>query len=167
MKDRMQTNSMVLLLGFTGLLAWQDPRPPERSGPEPVSRAAARAEVPGKPVRHPLEGVYKLTGRVVNGVRDRKPSKGYLAITGRHLFLNLASPGLREDRPLVNAGVREWREVDGGLRTTTRLDFFSDGAGDLHFVRDGKQEHRRIVQVAGGLRVMQAQRTWLEFERVE
>jgi hypothetical protein len=67
----------------------------------------------------------------------------------------------------VHAGVREWREVDGGLRTTSRLDFFSDGAGDLHFVRDGKQELRKLVPMVGGLRVLQGQRTWLEFERVE
>ena len=161
----MQTKSTLLLLGLSGLFAWQDPRPADAAAT--AQGAAASEAVPGKPEQHPLEGVFKLTGRVINGARDRKPSKGYLAITGRHLFLNLASPGLREDRPLVHAGVREWREVEGGLRTTTRLDFFSDGSGDLHLVRDGKQELRRIVRVVGGLRVMQGQRTWLEFERVE
>ena len=156
MTEPMQTPSILLTLGLAVSIAWQDPRSP-----------AARDDVPGAPEKHALEGVYKLKGRVINGVRDRKPSKGYLAITGRHLLLNLASPGLREDRPLVHAGVREWREVEGGLRTTSRLDFFSDGAGDLHFVRDGKQELRKLVPMVGGLRVLQGQRTWLEFERVE
>lgn len=161
----MQAKAFLMLFSLGGALALQDPRP--STMPKPPAPAAEQSPVPGRPKRHAFEGVYRLTGRVMNGIRDDKPSKGYLAITSRHLFLNLAAAGPEAEHPLVNAGVREWRPSAEGVRTTARLDWYSDSAGELHFVKDGKQEERVIRAVQGGLRVMQGQRTWLEFERVE
>ena len=138
---------------------------PAKQGPSQPPRE--RAAVLGKPERHPYEGVYRLTDRVKGGVADLRKSKGYLVITGRHLCLQLAAPGADEQHPLVNAGVREWRPTDGGIRTTTRLEFFSDTSGELHFAKDGEQEQRVLRAVRGGLRVMQGERSWLEFERIE
>lgn len=156
----MQPRHLLLLLSLVSAFALQDPKPSEKP-------AAPAEHVVGKPKPHAYEGVYRLTGRVMNGIRDSKPSKGYLAITNRHLFLNLAAAGPDKGHPLVNAGVREWRPTADGVRTTARLDWYSDSAGDLHFVKDGKQEVRVIRAVVGGLRVMQGQQSWLEFERVE
>lgn len=156
----MQPRHLLLLLSLVSAFALQDPKPSEKP-------AAPAERVVGKPKPHAYEGVYRLTGRVMNGIRDSKPSKGYLAITNRHLFLNLAAAGPDKEHPLVNAGVREWRPTADGVRTTARLDWYSDSAGDLHFVKDGKQEVRVIRAVVGGLRVMQGQQSWLEFERVE
>ena len=44
---------------------------------------------------------------------------------------------------------------------------YTDSGGDLHFVKDGDQEVRKIQKMMGGLRVLQGDRTWLEFERIE
>ncbi len=176
MNPTMRTHPSMLLLCLVAPLAWQDPRPARAQDPKPAAtakQAAAaqpvdpRATAAGRPPRHRYEGVYRLTGRVIRGMRDQKPLKGYLAITSRHLFLSLASAGPSEEHPLVNAGVREWRATDGGIRTTARLDYFTDGAGKLHFVKDGKEEIRAIRVMQGGLRVVQADETWLDFERVE
>ena len=163
----MQTNTFLLLISLSSVLVMQDPKAGQPARQAPPTPRSSPSLPPGKAEPHPFEGVYKLTGRVMAGVPDGKPSKGYLAITRRHLFLNLAAAGPDQRHPLVNAGVREWRPVNDGMRTTARLDFFSDGAGDLHFVEDGKQETRVIRAVRGGLRVMQGQRSWLEFERIE
>lgn len=165
----MRTTTTVLLLCLTAGMSWQDPKPAPKKPNEkaPAKQAPAQKEIPGTPKRHAYEGVYKLTGRVINGVPDAKPSKGYMALTGRHLFLNLASSGPEKDHPLVNSGVREWRPVKDGIRTTARLDWYTDSAGDLHFVPDGKQEIRNIVPIHGGLRVVQGLRTYLDFERIE
>lgn len=163
----MRTTTTVLLICLTTVMSWQDPKPAKAQDPKKPEATSKPAKVPGRPKRHRYEGVYKLKRRVMDGIPDDKPSRGYLAITGRHLFLNLASSGPEKDHPLVHAGVREWRPAQDGLRTTARLDFFSDSAGDLHFVEDGKQEVRRIQEMRGGLRVLQGQRSWLEFERVE
>ncbi len=167
MKHTMTRRPSLLLLCLAAPFVWQDPRPAAAQDPAPAAKPVDRVAAKGRPKRHRYEGVYRLTGRVIRGVRDQKPLKGYLAITSRHLFLNLASAGPSADRPLVNAGVREWRETDGGIRTTARLDYFSDGAGKLHFVKDGKEEVRAIRMMQGGLRVVQADETYLEFERVE
>ena len=43
----------------------------------------------------------------------------------------------------------------------------TDSSGELHFVKDGDQEVRKIQKMMGGLRVLQGDRTWLEFERIE
>lgn len=121
----------------------------------------------GKPERSPLEGVYRLRKRVTGGVPDAKPNKGYLAITARHMFLSLASAGLDKASPLLHAGVREWVKVGSDVRTTAKLDYYTDGDGLIHQTPDGKQEVRRIEIVLGGVRVMQGPHSWLEFERVE
>ena len=169
----MRTTVGLLLLCLPLVAAWQDPEPakpgkPAASAQGPAAKnEAAKHAVPGRPARHPLEGVYRLTGRVIDGVADRKPSKGYLAITSRHLLLSLASTGPNRKHPLVHAGVREWRPAEQGMRTTARLEYYTDSGGDLHFVKDGDQEVRKIQKMMGGLRVLQGDRTWLEFERIE
>jgi len=182
----MRTTTTVLLICLTTAFSWQaprwqDPRPARPQDPKPASKqaeqgkpegserepAAKEKQIPGKPKRHRFEGVYKLKRRFINGVRDEKPSKGYLAITGRHLLLHLASDGPNKRYKLVHSGVREWREMPKGIETTARLETYTDDGGKLHFVKDGARELRRIEPIHGGLRVMQGLRTWLEFERIE
>tara|TARA_R110002072_G_scaffold264409_1_gene423116 strand:- start:20555 stop:21097 length:543 start_codon:yes stop_codon:yes gene_type:complete len=178
----------LLLLGAAVLCRWQDPQPvaqdPVKQDPASKQVAAkqepakqnpaekptdkqAQKKVPGKPDRSPLEGVYRLRKRVTNGIPDAKPNKGYLAITSRHLFLSLASAGLDETLPLLHSGVREWIKVGADVRTTAKLDYYTDGDGVIHQTPEGKQEVRRIELVLGGVRVMQGPHSWLEFERVE
>ena len=164
----MRTYAGLLLLCLPLAAAWQDPAPAKGAKGAEASRSrAASSGVPGRPSRHPLEGVYRLTGRVIDGIADPKPNKGYLAITARHLLLSLASTGPNKKHPLVHAGVREWRPAEQGMRTTARLEYYTDSSGDLHFVKDGDQEVRKIQKMMGGLRVLQGDRTWLEFERIE
>ena len=166
--------SSLLLLGAAFLLGWQDPEPPPQNsqGPEakkqsPKVQKGKRGQIIGAPERSPLEGVYRLTSRVVNGLPDKKRSRGYLAITSRHLFINLASPGPKDEHPLVHAGVREWRKVGNDIRTTAKLDYFSDNEGRIAITPEGKQEARHIEIIRGGVRVIQSSRSWLEFERIE
>ena len=101
----MQPRHLLLLLSLVSAFALQDPKPSEKP-------AAPAERVVGKPKPHVYEGVYRLTGRVMNGVRDSKPSKGYLAITNRHLFLNLAAARPDKEHPSERwgAGVA----TDGG-----------------------------------------------------
>ncbi|MGK0204327.1 MAG: hypothetical protein ACI89X_000472 [Planctomycetota bacterium] len=143
--------------------AKQDPA--KQDAANPTKKPAGK--VVGRPDRSPLEGVYRLRKRVTAGVPDAKPSKGYLAITGRHMFLSLASKGLDETAPLLHSGVREWIKVGADVRTTAKLDYYTDGAGVIHQTPEGKQEMRRIEIVLGGVRVIQGPHSWLEFERVE
>jgi hypothetical protein len=149
----------------------QDPAKQSSANQDPVKQDLAKqdsAKQPvGKPERSPLEGVYRLRKRVTGGVPDAKPNKGYLAITARHMFLSLASAGLDKTSPLLHAGVREWVKVGSDVRTTAKLDYYTDGDGLIHQTPDGKQEVRRIEIVLGGVRVMQGPHSWLEFERVE
>ena len=165
----MRTTTVFALFAAAAALRWQDPRPqdprPQEAAPTPA--AAPATDVPGRPERHPLEGVYELKKRVVGGRTDPQPNRGYLAITSGHLFLCLASPGARPDRPLVHAGVREWHEAQNALRTTVKIDYWSDGGGAIHLEQAGKVEARRIEPMRGGVRVLQGDRSWLEFERVE
>lgn len=184
----MRTASSLVLLAAAVLCRWQDPQkvetPPQ--GPQkPVAEKSAAEKsaaeksasgkakpggakkVLGKPERNPLEGVYRLRQRVVDGLRDPTPCKGYLAITARHMFLNIAAQGPDKSVPLLHAGVREWSKSGGDVRTVAKLDYYTDGEGGIHQNDDGKQEMRKIELVRGGVRVMQGTQSWLEFERVE
>lgn len=180
-------------LGCCALLGWQllvaavqDPVPqdpvPPRSKPAGSEAPAATKQgeeaaadepkpaakpLPGRAPRHRFEGVYVLRRRVLNGSDDQKPNHGYLVITARHLFLTLAAPGPSDERPLVHAGVRRWQELSDGVRTTMLLDYYSDDTGVIHIEPRGKQEVRQLELVRGGIRVVQGDRTWLEFERIE
>jgi hypothetical protein len=186
----MRTMMPLLLLGAAVLCRWQDPKPvvqdpvtgvstaqqspktqsPKKGAAKQDSAKATKKladKVPGKSEQSPLEGVYRLRQRVTAGVPDARPNKGYLAITGRYMFLSLASKGLDETSPLLHSGVREWIKVGSDVRTTAKLDYYTDGDGRIHQTPEGKQEVRRIEIVRGGVRVMQGEHSWLEFERVE
>ena len=167
MMNSSRIRSCLLLASICGVAASRGEWLQDPAKQAPATTKRARAVIPGTPERHPYEGVYRLTGRVKGGIADLRKSKGYLVITRRHLCLQLAAPGPDEEHPLVNAGVREWRPTDRGVRMTTRLEFFSDTSGELHFAKDGAQEQRVVRAVRGGLRVMQGERSWLEFERIE
>ena len=167
MMSAKRVRSLLLFALICGLTALRGGSPQDPAKQAPATSKREQAAPPGLPARHPYEGVYRLTARVKGGIADLRKSKGFLVITGRHLCLQLAAPGVDAQHPLINAGVREWRPTDGGIRTTTRLEFFSDTSGELHFAKDGAQEQRVIRSIQGGLRVMQGERSWLEFERIE
>lgn len=166
----MRKMTSLLVLVSAVLLQWQDPKPTIQ---KPVTQqpadkpATTLGKVIGTSKRHPLEGVYKLRSRVVQGLASNPSSRGYLVITRRHMFLSLASPGTSDEHPLVHAGVREWRMTDDGVRMTCKLDYFSNESGVITMTPEGKQDVRRIQIVRGGVRVIQGEQTWLEFERVE
>ncbi|MFK7739378.1 MAG: hypothetical protein AB8H80_03570 [Planctomycetota bacterium] len=163
------TALVLLLAASSAVAAWQqDPKPAAsapaaQAGSNPAPKAAPKAA----PEKHKFEGVYELRRRVLNGIDDKKRSRGFLAITKRHLILTLAQGGVDEDHPLVHSGIREWQQVGETVRTTVKLDYFSDGAGKIHLQPGGKQEVRKLELIRGGLRVRQGARTWLEFERIE
>lgn len=176
----MRKMTSLLVLVSAVLLQWQDPKPTiqkpatqqpaaqQPQGQEPADKPATTLrKVIGKPKRHPLEGVYKLRSRVVQGLAGNPSSRGYLVITSRHMFLSLASPGTSDEHPLVHAAVREWRMTDDGVRMTSKLDYFSNESGVITMTPEGKQDVRQIQIVRGGVRVIQGEQTWLEFERVE
>jgi len=172
----MRKMTPLLVLLSAAWLQWQDPKPAKpatKQDPDPTKQAPAtksakpKRPIPGKPKRHPLEGVYKLRSRVIEGVPGNGQNKGYLVITGRHLFLSLASPGTDDNHPLVHSAVREWRQTADGIQMTAKLDYFSDNNGAITMTPDGKQETRHIQPIRGGLRVTQGQHSYLEFERLE
>lgn len=179
----MRKMTSLLVLASAVLLQWQDPKPtkPTVKGPEaqqpqgqkpqrqkPTGQPAKTLrKVVGKPERNPLEGVYKLRSRVVQGLAGNQSNRGYLVITSRHMFLSLASPGTSDEHPLVHSSVREWRMADDGVRMISKLDYFSDNGGVITMTPEGKQDVRMIQIVRGGVRVIQGEQTWLEFERVE
>jgi hypothetical protein len=160
----------LLAAALAGALAspWlQDPVKPAPAPAPPKAPEGPAKEVPGKPDRHELEGVYELKRRMGPAGADARTSRGYLAITGRHLFLCLAAEGADATAPLVHAGVRTWQPQQDRVRTTVLLGWLSDRDGSLKVEKPGTEELRRIEPMKGGLRVMQPDNRWLEFERVE
>ena len=163
----------LLVVVAAALSQWQDPKPTQAPAKKPVEQQpAGKSQKPpravvGKQKRDPLEGVYKLRSRVVQGLAGNGSNRGYMVITGRHLFLSLASPGTSDKHPLVHSSVREWRMLNDGMHMTSKLDYYSDNGGVITMTPAGKQEVRRIQVVRGGVRVLQGEQTWLEFERVE
>jgi hypothetical protein len=145
------------------LLAAVGPQDPA----SPPKAQAAGQDPPGQPPRHPLEGVYELRSRVLNGKPDGNSSRGFLAITRRHLFLHLAAPGPDTSMPLVRASVRQWKPEDEHVAMTIQLGWFTDKDGGLHAEKPGGVEKRRLELQQGGVRVVQDDRNWLEFERIE
>ena len=124
----MRTATSLLLLGAAVFCRWQDPKPAQKPpATKPVAEKAASdpqgkdqkagekkkpaKKVLGKPERNPIEGVYRLRQRVVDGLPDPTPCRGYLAITSRHMFLNIAAQGPDKSIPLLHAGGREWVKV--------------------------------------------------------
>lgn len=178
--------SLPIAVGL--LVAWitapsaQDPAKPPVPAPAPTpapaaaapvaadqsAAAPAPADVPGKPKPHPLEGVYTLRTRVLDGRPTVQPSQGYLCITGRHLFLHLAAPGSSADTVLLRSSVRSWVPKEAGtVQTTVRIGWATDDKGTIQFEQAGLQETRRIEPIRGGVRVTQDLRNWLDFERIE
>lgn len=145
----------------------QKPAPAAKPTPPPATATPDAQDAPGKPARHPIEGVYALRGRVMNGRKDTLPSLGFLAITHRHLFLYLAGQGADPASPLLRAGVRTWKPAEDYVDATIQLGWFTDADGGVHLEKAGTAERRRIELVQGGVRVVQDERNWLEFERVE
>lgn len=182
----MHKTSSLLLLGAALLVHWQDPQPAAQD-PVPTPKVQSAPEKPdaekpatdkpadgktapkviGKPEPSPLEGVYQLRSRITAGVLNANPSRGYLAITNRHMLLSLASAGQDEAFPLLHSSVREWRKVGADVRTTVKLDYYTNNDGEVFLTPDGKQEVRRIQLIRGGVRVHQDGNSWLEFERIE
>lgn len=165
----MRKMTPLLVLLSAAWLQWQDPKPAKPAVKQAPTTKATKSKGPvaGKPKRHPLEGVYKLHSRVVDGLAGNGKNKGYLVITGRHIFLSIAAPGTDDLHPLVHSAVREWRETSDGFQMTAKLDYYSDSNGTITMTPEGKQETRRIQPIRGGVRVMQGQHTYLQFERVE
>jgi hypothetical protein len=162
--------AVAIALAFTALLARvQDPPPAPVPAPPSVAPPAPAAKPPAPPARHPIEGVYELRARIVGGKKATVPSRGWLAITQRHLFLCLSAPGTDPDAPLLRAGVRTWQpeQEAGSVRTTVQLGWFTDKDGTVHLERTGTAERRRIDLIRGGVRVAQDDHNFLEFERVE
>jgi hypothetical protein len=164
-----------VLLGSLGAPWFQDPVKPAPA-PAPTPAAAApevpqdgeAKPVPGKPKAHPLEGVYVLRERVLDGKTSPIHSTGYLCLTGRHLFLQLGAPGKDASSVLLRSGVRTWVPRDGGnMQTTVLVGWATDDDGTIHFEKPGTIEQRRIEAIRGGVRVTQDGRNWLDFERVE
>lgn len=127
-----------------------------------TDKAPAAARTP-----HPLEGVYALRARMLDGKADRQPSRGFVAITQRHLLLCFASPGPTPDAPLLRAGVRTWKPADAFVDGIVELGWYTDVNGKVVTERAGAAERRRIDVIPGGIRIWQDNRSWLDFERVE
>jgi hypothetical protein len=132
----------------------------------PVTGAPAKA-VPGKPDKNALEGVYELKRRVGPAGPETRVSRGYLAITGRYMFMCIAAEGADGTTPLVHCGVRSWQTHQERVRTVALVGWLTDRDGAIKLERRGHEELRSIEPVRGGLRVMQPDNHWLEFERVE
>ena len=144
------------------LLAWSSVQEPE-----PAPAGEAPKAVPGTPARHPLEGVYELRRRVVDGRAEVQPGRGYVAITRRHLLLCFAGPGKDPESPLLRAGARSWSLKGERFESVVKLGWFTDTAGKLHVEEPGTAEVRKVVIERGTLRIVQDEHNALEFERIE
>lgn len=159
----------VLLFGlFTGAIAapWaQDPKPAPTDAPPPATAPGPKPAAPRTP--HPLEGVYKLHARMLQGRADGRPTAGYLAITQRHLFVCLAANGVDPEKPLLRAGVRTWQANNDMFDGAVQLGWYTDAAGRIVVEKPNSPERRRIEAIPGGVRVWQDAGNWLDFERIE
>jgi len=167
---RLLPTALLALVAFRAMWFPQEPTPtPAPAAPVPSSTPAAGKAVPGTPVRHPLEGVYELRRRRVDGRIDERPGRGHVAITQRHLFFCFAAPGPDPDRPLLRSGVRTWSQKAAAdpVDAVVQLGWFTDAEGGVHLEVPGTAEPRRMVLERGLLRIVQDARNDLEFERVE
>ncbi|MFN6193741.1 MAG: hypothetical protein ACK5BN_07965 [Planctomycetota bacterium] len=128
----------------------------------PRNKAPGTARTP-----HPLEGVYALRARMLDGKAERQQSRGFVAITQRHLFLCFASPGPTPQMPLLRAGVRTWKAADTFVDGVVELGWYTDLDGKVVAERAGANERRRVDVIPGGIRIWQDNRNWLDFERIE
>jgi hypothetical protein len=156
------------LLGAALTFSTQDPvKPTTPATPAVIDEATAAKDVPGRPPRHVLEGFYELNRRVVEGVDELQKSRGYLAITNRHMVFCVVAGGPDPDVPLLRGAVHEWQSEGESLRRVVKLSYFTDGAGGVNIDPTGSTERRRIEFVRGGVRVLQDNRNWLDFTRLE
>lgn len=147
----------------------QDP-PPKPQQPATPASAPAPAQDPKEPIlppHHPLEGVYELRRRVVANQEEVRPSRGYLAITRRHMFLCVIGPGVDDSMALPRSSVRGWRQVDDQLETEVKVGWYTDASGGLHVEKAGDKEVRRIATERGAVTIYQDDYSFLEFVRVE
>jgi hypothetical protein len=144
------------------------PRSADAATPATPSTGAANGKAStAARTPHPLEGVYTLRARMLDGKAERLPSRGFVAITQRHLFLCLASPGATPESPLLRAGVRTWKPAEAFVDGTVQLGWYTDADGTVVTERAGASERRRVDPIPGGIRIWQDNRSWLDFERVE
>ena len=156
--------------GLSGVVGWTStaPRSPQDlQDPQDSQDPQGEARSEQRPERDPIEGVYRLKRRMLRGAPDPNTSRGYVAITRRHLLLCFAGAGSDPDYPLLRAGVQEWKRRETGYQTTVQLGFYSDADGELHVEKKGELRNRRIDVVRGLLRIWQDESSFLEFERVE
>ncbi|MCR9244536.1 MAG: hypothetical protein NXI31_05850 [bacterium] len=165
------------VLGASGV-AWsaQDPAPAERPAEKPTQEPAEKQE-PGQKdpgtssvkrlPRDPIEGVYRLLSRMIDGVPDPNAVRGYVAVTRRHMLLCLAARGPDPDYPLLRAGVREWQRRKRSFDTIVQMGFYTDADGEVHVEEPGTSQVRRIDVIRGKLRIWQEGNSYLEFERIE
>lgn len=169
----MKTIALLCLLGTAGATfwpRWQDPQKPAAESAPAASPAAPQGPAVPKnlPPPSPLEGVYELRTRTVDGKAEMHRARGYVAITKRHMLVCLVAPGPDPDLPLLRAGVRTWKpEKDDLVRTEFKLGFYTDEKGRMHVEPPGNSEIKRIDVERGRLRIWQDDRSHLEFERIE
>jgi hypothetical protein len=174
MNNKHNCAAWLFTFGLGALLGprWQDPAPKPTAPAAPPTTppaltSASSIESPGARQRHPTEGVYALRRRVVGARVEGQPAAGYLAITGRHLFLSVAAPGPDPGKPLLRAAVRSWQQDRDLTKLTVLNGWLTDGEGKVVVERPGHEEMRGIELIQGGLRIKQDERNWLEFERIE
>lgn len=164
----MKTWMSACLCGVVSAVSlWCLPQEPGKPSAAPVPASTTPAESKVQAPRSPFEGVYVLRTRTRNGVPEVQRSRGYVAITARHMLICLVAPGADPALPLVRAGVRTWQKKEELVETGIELGFFTDADGTIHLEEHGKKEPRRIELVRGLLRIWQDGRDYLEFERVE
>ncbi len=168
----MKNPAWLVVLAVAGAFAIQEPEKAKQQPQEPVKVAEGeKSKVVGAPKRDPLEGLYELRGRVVNGVQAPGRGRGYVSITHTHLLMVLAGAGSNADRPLLRAGVRKWKRSkkkgDKGVEMVAEIGFFTNVDGDIFLEKPGSKSVRRIDLARGRLRIWQDMRSYLEFERIE
>jgi hypothetical protein len=159
----MKTTALLCLLGTFGATLWsqgQDPQKPRAESAAPT--------VKNLPPTSPLEGVYELRSRTIDGKTELYRARGYVAITKRHMLVCFVAPGPDPDLPLLRAGVRSWQpDKDALVRTEFKLGFYTDEKGRVHVEPPGNVEIKRIDVERGRLRIWQDDKSHLEFERIE
>lgn len=164
----MKTTLLLCLFGTAGAAFWERWQDPQKPAPAPAAPAEAPAAPKNLPPPSPLEGVYELRTRTVDGVAEMYRARGYVAITKRHMLVCLVAPGPDADLPLLRAGVRSWQaDKDDLVRTEFKLGFYTDEKGRVHVEPPGNAEIKRIAVERGRLRIWQDDRSHLEFERIE
>ena len=159
--------TLAMLCALVGGMAFsvQDQRPQD---PQKAPKARTESSEPkGIPQRDPLEGLYELRARTVKSAPDLNRSRGYVAITRRHMLICLAGAGVDPDYPLLRAGVRSWGKRKEGIETVVKLGFFTDEDGEIHVEEPGALRVRRIDLIRGKLRIWQDDQSFLDFERIE